>query len=397
MKRWLKTLMLGLCLFLVSPSFAQSDSTVEWPLWETFKTHFVQENGRVLDASTPQQQSTSEGQSYGMFFALVANDQTSFDQLWQWSVKNLFNGDASTQLPAWLWGKNEKGEWKILDNNSASDADVWFIYTLLEAGRLWNEPKYTQAAYDLLALVELNEVIKLPEIGVMLIPGETGFVHENQWILNSSYLVIPLFSRLQLESPLGPWGEIATNSLRLLEQTTPMHFTADWVTFEKSATGKTSFLLHKPQQKPVGSYDAIRNYLWAGIIPADDQKQSVSLQALIGMRDYLKSGALAPPEKVNVLTGEAEGTGSFGFSAALLPYLKALAETELLEQQKRRAEVLLRQSLLPANVEKKQPSYYDFVLSLFGLGWVEDRYSFDIQGRVNTLWEKSPCQLNCKK
>lgn len=389
--------MLGLCLFLVSPSFAQSDSTVEWPLWETFKTHFVQENGRVLDASTPQQQSTSEGQSYGMFFALVANDQTSFDQLWQWSVKNLFNGDASTQLPAWLWGKNEKGEWKILDNNSASDADVWFIYTLLEAGRLWNEPKYTQAAYDLLALVELNEVIKLPEIGVMLIPGETGFVHENQWILNSSYLVIPLFSRLQLESPLGPWGEIATNSLRLLEQTTPMHFTADWVTFEKSATGKTSFLLHKPQQKPVGSYDAIRNYLWAGIIPADDQKQSVSLQALIGMRDYLKSGALAPPEKVNVLTGEAEGTGSFGFSAALLPYLKALAETELLEQQKRRAEVLLRQSLLPANVEKKQPSYYDFVLSLFGLGWVEDRYSFDIQGRVNTLWEKSPCQLNCKK
>lgn len=397
MKNWLKALTLGLCLFVVSPLFAQPGSSVEWPLWETFKTHFIQEDGRVLDASTPQQQSTSEGQSYGMFFALVANDQTGFEQLWQWSVKNLFSGDASAQLPAWLWGKNEKNEWQILDNNSASDADVWFVYTLLEAGRLWDEPKYTQAGYDLLALVELNEVIKVPEIGVMLIPGEKGFVHKNQWILNSSYLFTPLFNRLQLESPLSPWGEIATNSLRLLQQTTPMHFAADWVTFEKTPADKWEFLLHKPKQSPIGSYDAIRNYMWAGMTPKDDPTQAASLQALIGMRDYLKSGAVAPPEKVNVLTGETQGTGSFGFSASLLPYLKALGETELLEQQKRRVEVLLRQSILPANVEKKQPPYYDFVLSLFGLGWVEDRYSFDIKGRVSTLWEKSPCQLNCKK
>lgn len=397
MRKWLKAFTLSLSLLFISPLFAQSARSIEWPLWETFKVHFLQESGRVLDGSTPQQHSTSEGQSYGMFFALVANDQATFDRLWEWSVKNLFNGNPSTQLPAWLWGKNEKDEWKILDSNSASDADVWFVYTLLEAGRLWNEPKYTQAAYDLLALVELNEVIELPDIGFMLIPGEKGFVHKNQWILNSSYLFTPLFRRLQLESPLSPWEEIATNSLRLLEQTTPMHFAADWVTYEKKSTDKAFFLLHKPDGEPIGSYDAIRNYMWAGITPKEDETQAASLQTLIGMRDYLKSDVVAPPEKVNVLTGEAQGIGGFGFSASLLPYLKALGETELLEQQKRRAQVLLRQSILPANIEKKQPPYYDFVLSLFGLGWIEERYSFDKKGRVSTLWEKSPCQLNGKK
>ena len=34
----------------------------------------------------------------------------------------------------------------MLDPNSASDADVWMAYSLVEAGRLWKIPCYTNWA-----------------------------------------------------------------------------------------------------------------------------------------------------------------------------------------------------------------------------------------------------------
>lgn len=395
MRKGFVCLLITISFFFSVPVMSQTCLPEDWPLWGTFKQHFMQEDGRVLDASVPQQQSTSEGQSYSMFFALIANDKAAFEQLWQWSIHNLFNGDATKQLPAWLWGKSKESEWMVLDQNSASDADIWFVYALLEGGRLWDEPKYTQAAYDLLAQVELKELIDIPQLGAMLLPGEKGFVHKNQWVLNSSYLFTPLFRRLYEESPLSQWGEVAANSIRVLEKTTPKGFAADWVTYQKnSQDGAFSFLMHKPEQSPIGSYDAIRNYMWAGMIPEEDPARQKSLEALEGMRDYLKAEAVAPPEKIDVETGEVSGQGGFGFSAAVLPYLLAVNETDLFEQQRRRATVLLRQSVLPRNVEKKQPSYYDFVLSLFGLGWAEGRYRFDMQGKVSMLWEDKSCQAN---
>ena len=59
----------------VKSAGAKSDCAPDaWPLWRAFTTRFIQPDGRVLDASTPQRHSSSEGQSYGMFFALLVND-----------------------------------------------------------------------------------------------------------------------------------------------------------------------------------------------------------------------------------------------------------------------------------------------------------------------------------
>ncbi|KAG1316525.1 hypothetical protein G6F63_016033 [Rhizopus arrhizus] len=38
------------------------------------------------------------------------------------------------RLPAWLWGREAKGGWQVLDSNPASDSDLWLAYALLEAG-----------------------------------------------------------------------------------------------------------------------------------------------------------------------------------------------------------------------------------------------------------------------
>src|ERR1700756_2163419 len=52
---------------------------IDWPAYRIFVEHFVQADGRVIDYTSPQLKTTSEGQSYGLFFALVANDRATFD------------------------------------------------------------------------------------------------------------------------------------------------------------------------------------------------------------------------------------------------------------------------------------------------------------------------------
>jgi len=57
--------------------------------WTSFVARHIQADGRVVDFDTPQQQSTSEGQSYGLFFSLVHNDRDTFARVLSWTDANL--------------------------------------------------------------------------------------------------------------------------------------------------------------------------------------------------------------------------------------------------------------------------------------------------------------------
>lgn len=100
----------------------------DWPLWSEFLKFFVTSDGRVVYSFPPKADSVSEGQSYAMFFALIANDPVNFEKIWRWTVRNMFANDLDTRLPAWLWGQAEDGSWKVLDAHSASDSDTWIAY-----------------------------------------------------------------------------------------------------------------------------------------------------------------------------------------------------------------------------------------------------------------------------
>ena len=153
MKYRFLTLLL-ICTFI--PWQVRASSCAHWPLWQDFTTRFISADGRVVDHSTAVKQSTSEGQSYALFFALVANDRRRFEQLLNWTNNNLADGDLSAKLPAWQWGQRHDGSWGILDDNAAADSDVWLAYVLTEAGRLWREPRYS-ATGKLLAARILRE------------------------------------------------------------------------------------------------------------------------------------------------------------------------------------------------------------------------------------------------
>lgn len=362
-------------------------AAVHWPQWQAFRDHFIQKDGRVLDASTAWQHSSSEGQSYAMFFALVANDPETFERLWRWAVNNLARGNIHETLPAWLWGVNDQGQWGVIDDNSASDGDVWFVYDLLEAARLWNRPDYQRDAMALLAQIEQKEVAVLPDFGAMLLPGFRDFVRtDGIWQLNASYLVLPLFRRLALAAPDGPWEEVARNTVKVYQGAGQHGYAADWVGWQV-LPGQPGRFIDDPVKGELGSYDAIRTYMWAGVTPEDDPLHDALLQSLHGMARQVRLTGL-PPEKIQVSAGTVSQVGPFGFSAALVPYFQALGDVDSMRIQQERASKGWQDSLSSEALAQAQPPYYDHVLNLFSSGWQDGHYSFLKSGELRVAWEK---------
>ena len=137
----------------------------DWPAWESFRQHYIQPDGRVAEHDA-NGRTTSEAQAYALFFALVNNDRRQFDSLLRWTDDNLAAGKLGERLPGWHWGRdaqagNERPVWRLLDDNSASDADLWLSYALIEAGRLWQVPRYTELGLSVLRQVREKEIVVL--------------------------------------------------------------------------------------------------------------------------------------------------------------------------------------------------------------------------------------------
>ena len=347
-----------------------------WPLWESYARRFLSEEGRVIDFDA-NQITTSEGQSYAAFFALVANDRPRFDRILTWTEQNLAGGKLGENLPAWLWGRDDAGQWRVLDANSAADSDLWFTYVLLEAGRLWNDSALTGRGLALAAAAARREVRRLPGLGAMLLPGPEGFEPSpGVYQLNPSYLPLQVLLRVADLTPNLPWGRVARETPAVLEGASRHGFILDWVAYWQDG-GFRDAPLPRPEAK--GSYDAIRTYLWAGMLHPRTERRGQILATMSGMKTYLQKHQV-PPAEVLADGRVADPNGGAGFSAALLPYLFALGESRQLEAQRRRVEGAF---VTESGLYEEPPRYYHQNLILFGLGWLEDRFRFGPRGALN--------------
>ena len=399
-----------------------------WTLWNAYETRFIDQQGRVFDPQGDQH-STSEGQAYALFFALAGNDRAQFDRVLNWTQANLARNDLTANLPSWLWGKDKDGAWKTLDANSASDADLWMAYTLVEAGRLWNAPLYTTLGKGMMARIAATEVADLPGFGLMLLPGETGFVHQtaltNQpqqpsleaeaepaqhqsgkhkneplplpasqsapaqtFMVNPSYLPPFLFARLASLDPAGPWRQLGANIPLLLGQSARHGFAMDWVEYVPG-DGFHPVTQQQPSgmatEGPGGSYDAIRVYLWAGMMAPEGAMRKTVLEAVPGMSVYLADHG-APPEKVSDQGLPLAQDGPVGFSAAVLPYLKAYPGLTRIYAQQR---VRLSQSRDGSTgLYGKDLTYYDQNLALFATGFLDGVFQFGPGGELKVEWKR---------
>jgi endoglucanase len=358
--------------------------------WTAFAARHIQPDGRVIDFNTPQQQSTSEGQSYGLFFALVHNERDMFARILAWTEANLAGGSLAKQLPAWQWGRKPDGGWGVLDPNAASDADLWIAYALMEAGRLWNDARYRTLGRNVLTLVVRDEVVSLPGRGRMLLPWPKSVATAPLWRLNPSYMPLQLLRYFQQADPTGPWQEVTDNTLRMFGAVAPRGFAPDWCAWSQDARA----FVADPIKGTAGSYDAIRVYLWAGMLSDKDPARKMLLLNLRGPRRLLAERQPVP-ESVDTASGAVRGMGPVGFSGALLPYLKALGDTDALATQVARVPGG-GAGTSPAPVATPTPTplpYYEQCLLIFGQAWLDGRYEFGRNGQLQPSW-RTLCRPN---
>jgi len=352
-------------------------------LWRAYTGRFVSNDGRVIDPMR-EEMTTSEGQSYALFFALVNNDRARFDQLLAWTESNLAQGDLAGNLPAFSWGHAKDGHWGVLDSNSAADSDLWIAYDLLEAGHLWKEMHYTDLGKSLAALIAKHEVADIPGFGPVLMPGKAYFHTGRTWILNPSYTPLFLLDRLAELDPAGPWADIATMVPVLLERSARGGFAMDWVSY----TPGKGFTPCQPnggvQPPPTGSYDAIRVYLWAGMTASGTPGRQRLLKALPGMNAYLQHYP-APPEKISADGTALPQPGPVGYSASLLPYLEAAGDQQAIAQQMVRVKAQLDEKTYLFGTN---PTYYDQNLAMFGTGWADKSFQFGKSGELLVRWSR---------
>lgn len=363
------------CLALLSSEVrAAATPDVGWPHWEKYVAHFMSDEGRIV-SPTEGDRTTSEGQSYALFFALVNDDRARFDKLLRWTEQNLARGDLRRHLPSWLWGRARERRWRVLDANSAADADLWIAFDLLEAGRLWQDERYAALGQAVLANIRKEEVASLPGLGAMLLPAPRGFevrvapAHQRAWRLNPSYVPPQLLRRAAAADPAGPWNDVLRNSVQLVRQSGDRGLVADWVLYRSDGTFGAD-----PGKGPIGSYDAIRVPLWTGLLAADDPLRPALTAAANGLlRRWESAGVM--PERVDVATGESAGRAPPGFLAAVLPLASGAAAVRL--------EAQLSETLVDGLYG---PTYYDQNLILFAHGFTEGRFRFAIDGSLVPRW-----------
>lgn len=358
---------LGLALAIAA---ASCGATSSWPAWDGFKSAFLSADGRVIDRSQADLRTVSEGQSYALFFALVAQDRAAFDAILKWTENNLSNGDLGKQLPAWIWGK-QGDNWGVIDTTSASDADLWIAYSLLEASRVWCHTPYADKARALGQLILDQESMEVSGLGLSILPGNKGFVQANGTVkLNPSYL--PPFMMARFANAWADdtrWAHVYLASQRLLLDSGKTGVYADWVHYNNGQ-------LSLPDDEQRGDYDAIRTYMWIGMSSASDPvtqpllKQLSPTVALLLKRQNM-------PEWFEPLTGQVSAErGPAGFQVAMAPFLEASGTPDLAKK--------FAASSLKKNDKKAwlEYGYYNGALSLFGQGYTDQFYRFNALGEL---------------
>jgi endoglucanase len=355
---------------------------VSWPLFQRYVDTFITDDGRVKEPSA-NDRTTSEGQAYALVLALAANDRPLFERLLTWTGNNLAGGDLGRSLPGWHWGQDESGSWRLLDRASASDADLWLGYALLEAGRLWREPGFTELGEKVVSRVVAAEMPRLPRLGAMLLPGPVGFELKKGklWRLNPSYLPLQVLRRFAHQGLPGPWSELAATTVRMIRESSRRGFVPDWIAYDREHGFGPD-----PVAGPIASYDAIRVYLWAGMLPPDEKLRPTLLAAISGPERWFRDRGSLPERLEMPVLRERGQAAPPGFYAVLLPGAHLRGDEQLAGQLMATLAGTLKDGLYG-----DPPAYFDQNLILFGSGFAEKRFGFDATGALVPEWEGTCC------
>ncbi len=233
--------------------------------WQYYKKTYIQADGRVIDVTSPNLQSTSEGQSYAMLQAVQEQDHDYFDRVYQWTLSNL--AVRHDGLFAWLWGRKPDGSWGVIQENggmnSATDGDEQTAVALINAYNTWKEQKYLTEAMSLMKSIYASDTASY---------NNQKYVVAGNWandsianpepilFINPSYLQLTDYRLFSRYDNADNWNGIINTSFDVLNNCTfdssnIAMLPPNWCLIN---TDRFNINYTNPSFPPVYSYDAFR-------------------------------------------------------------------------------------------------------------------------------------------
>ena len=321
-------------------------------LWREYRETFIHEDGYVYDRHRGEV--TSEGQSYALLRAAWMDDEATFDRVLAWTEATLRRADG---LYAWKWCP-ETG--RIVDHNTATDADMDIAFALIVAAARFERPELLDRARELVVAVRQGTAISVP--GGWL--PSAGNWAVDQRIINISYFQPYAHPYFALLDPEGDW-EAARRAgyglLTAMRNEAGFRLAPDFMVV--GANGAITLPADYTGLSGNFSFDAVRTW-WRVALDCLLNRFDTACGDVAGVAEaaslFARDGAFFAAYDVH---GEpARDDESLSLYGALLPALE-LHEPEL-------AETVLQTRLTPSLLRKvaSDPDrYYDANWTWFGL------------------------------
>lgn len=210
--RWLALAAIGICLVLATGCDMRNADRPGDTLaraWDAYKAIYIQAPGNVIDPDRGGGETTSEGQGYAMLRAAWMHDRETFVRTFDWTERHLARPDG---LYSWLWTPVDGG--KVLDANTAADADQEIAFALIIASDAFREPRFRERARGLLRAIRQYESVS---VSAGWFPAAGNWAVSDR-IVNLSYFIpyaYPYFARVD---PDGRWDTVVEAGYDLIAQ-----------------------------------------------------------------------------------------------------------------------------------------------------------------------------------
>jgi endo-1,4-beta-D-glucanase Y len=198
-----------------SPTFFPTRLNAAWTFW---KQNFMMSNGLVMHKRWLNNQiigtneAVSEGQGYGMILAVLLNDQTTFNRIFEAANTNMWDGGKKSYK--WSWPGGSSG--------AASDADLDICLALVFAddlvkAKLWKtysgSVSYNARAMDIMRSIKQNMTTNN-----YLLPGD-NWAGDGVNNLNPSYFATAWFKVFNAYQTEINWTPVIDNCYAVLAKT----------------------------------------------------------------------------------------------------------------------------------------------------------------------------------
>ena len=339
-------------------------------IYEDYKSEYIDPvSFRVIDKQK-NGITTSEGQSYGMLMSMWMNDQSTFDKVWKWTQDNLQKPDSNSF--SWLWGKDQKGEYKIISeqggDNVATDGDIDIAFALIKGSKKWNDPKYAEFAKKIITDIWNNQVVITKNGKYILASNDLEKKFQKSEILvNPSYFNPAAFKEFSIINSDSNWDRLIVDSYEILEKsssanldkTNSVFLPPDWISVNYQSGSVSP--VNNPNFPTTFGFEAARTIWRVGLDYELNQSPLASayLEKLnFYKKEWNNKGLLYTIYNHDgTVNGNYESKFAYSTSLGYFKNFDKSIGSQIVNQKLNRSEIL-----------NQQMSYYDSSWVFFGLG-----------------------------